>query len=936
MHKKIFLLTKNVFMHKVKCLLVSAIVIVIHWTRASGHDKVEYINISLDEKVYNLIRTPGMKKEIHGYTRVKIRCGFLYRSIPTGNFKQISEEAELYSKMILLEKGTGYIDFQMPDKAWETVDYGFVAFPSHIKCFSEYGEDSTKNPSIFLSSMLTVDGFRPKLIANFIEHYLALGVVSKNMLFTVQITGDTKFEHLEYLMSILERYEVYFDIFFGKWSSEALMYHQAHKLLHCTTERDWILVADSDEFHEYPNHNVTSFLSRMDTHGYNVVNGIFLDRVSSTGSLLELKDDENIFKKFELGCRFHRLFHLGTPKKVMAFRGYLRINRGHHRLALCWFWVRRNYLHLTPWAECPPQKHIAIKPFEKRLNVHHFKWMKGQYSATLHKANVWKGTPVENSYRTVLKHLDRCGGICISNPKLKCRNKSVRTRGSSNRKEKSCRESTLYKLLHEGRYYVARDDGRKVDLHDDVEFDSPVLEFEEASRKQLTDQGQCKSAPASTSRSDKKWQRKDDEEEKFDTIQGSNGRICGRIVNGSVLKSLDTSFCKRLRFDEKLIYLHFQKTAGTSVESGLARFVKELNSVCKLHRIFARPSGSHYRKSHFTEAEQRADILAGHGYWGCHSKINISSTYVYAGFFRDPVKRALSHHLRSSCKQEKGCNMKKFGLLHAQNYFYNRLVYSGGLVDAGRYGETLQSKVPREIIERNKDGNLLNLAFQRIDEMKFVGIVEEFDQSMFLFGRFLSRHFGIPEDTQVSLVYCRSKNSYKNLYEGKLRPGSLDKMFKVDKHIFDIAKKKFDGQMHRISSGGSGYMNVVFQFKVGDNRKGTGLGFSLGTGVGREEDGPSVSVSAKRITAGFSTSVDPALAGHRGDVILGSGFKILYVLSDILNVDDYITQKCLNVTQEITWTPRKPTSYIINIFKIEDKFLPELKFLHEDSERNHL
>jgi len=98
------------------------------------------------------------------------------------------------------------------------------------------------------------------------------------------------------------------------------------------------------------------------------------------------------------------------------------------------------------------------------------------------------------------------------------------------------------------------------------------------------------------------------------------------FVSCNILEPLDTSFCERLRFEKKLIYLHFQKTAGTSVESGLSRFIMELNSICGFERIFARPSGSNYRKNHFTIATQRADILAGHGYWGCHNKINISST----------------------------------------------------------------------------------------------------------------------------------------------------------------------------------------------------------------------------------------------------------------------------------------------------------------------
>lgn len=381
-------------------------------------EKVESEKVEVEREVYNLIRTPSMSNKIHGYTKVKIGRSFLYRSVPKKKSVQTSEEAESYLKKVLREKGTGYIDFQMPDKAWETVDYGYVSFPTQIQCGFFREHKPSKN--IFLSSMLTVRGFRPRLLANFIEHYLAIGVLSQNMLFTVQITQDTKLERLGNLMTFLRSKDVYFDIFLGKWSSEALMYHQAHKLLHCTTKEDWILVADSDEFHEYPDHNVTSFLLGIDTHGYNLVNGIFLDRVSSTGALLELHEGENIFKKFELGCRFHQVFHLGTPKKVMAFKGYLRINRGHHRLALCWFWVRRNYLHLTPWTSCPPQEQVKIKPFEKRLNVHHFKWMKGQYDATLHKANVWKGTAVENSYRSVLRHLEKCGGICISNSKLKC------------------------------------------------------------------------------------------------------------------------------------------------------------------------------------------------------------------------------------------------------------------------------------------------------------------------------------------------------------------------------------------------------------------------------------------------------------------------------------------------------------------------------------
>ena len=203
------------------------------------------------------------------------------------------------------------------------------------------------------------------------------------------------------------------------------MYHQAHKLLYCTTSQDWIIVADSDEFHEYPGKDVANFFRELDFNGVNVVNGLFLDRVSTDGLLKELVDDVHIFNQFELGCQLHRIFSLGTPKKVMAFKGSLRINRGHHRLALCWFWNRRNYLDLTPWKTCPPKNSVEIKPYPKRLKVHHFKWMRGQYEATQLKAEVWRGTTVGKFYDKTLDHLDQCSGICIKSSEVKCTKQKI-------------------------------------------------------------------------------------------------------------------------------------------------------------------------------------------------------------------------------------------------------------------------------------------------------------------------------------------------------------------------------------------------------------------------------------------------------------------------------------------------------------------------------
>ena len=257
------------------------------------------------------------------------------------------------------------------------------------------------------------------------------------------------------------------------------------------------------------------------------------------------------------------------------------------------------------------------------------------------------------------------------------------------------------------------------------------------------------------------------------------------------------NICKKMNFEEKLIYVHFQKTAGTSVESGLKLFVHELNSICSTQKIFERPSGSAYRKNLFTKSEKMADIVAGHGYWGCHNKLNSSANYAYSAFFRDPLKRALSHHARSSCKTQKKCSITKFAHLHARNYYYNRLVYPDGLVGGGKYGEKLQGTVSTSVLRRNRLGLLLDTARRNIDEMKFIGIVEEFDASMFLFGKYLSRFYGIASSVEVNLHYCTSPNSFKSTYEiyKDSIKGQLTNLFRVDSVIFEYATKKFHDQV---------------------------------------------------------------------------------------------------------------------------------------------
>ena len=132
----------------------------------------------------------------------------LYQSLSPTRDIQLSASAESHAVEIMKEIGSGFIDFQMPDKGWQVTDFGYVSFPSKINC-----KPDKRASSIYLSTMLAAIGFRPKLIEYFVEHYSELGIANTNMLFTIQIDEDVSYDVLFRIVSILKAKGVYFDVY---------------------------------------------------------------------------------------------------------------------------------------------------------------------------------------------------------------------------------------------------------------------------------------------------------------------------------------------------------------------------------------------------------------------------------------------------------------------------------------------------------------------------------------------------------------------------------------------------------------------------------------------------------------------------------------------------------------------------------------------------
>ena len=110
--------------------------------------------------------------------------------------------------------------------------------------------------------------------------------------------------------------------------------------------------------------------------------------------------------------------------------------------------------------------------------------------------------------------------------------------------------------------------------------------------------------------------------------------------------------------------------------------------------------------------------------------------------------------------------------------------------------------------------------------------------------------------------------------------------------------------------------------------------FKMGFDAAHAESGPAFSTSQSDatgwdLTATMSrvirTSMDISTPGRAGDVILGGGIEITYMMSDIVDIKDGTT--CVYDYQEVTWLPRHPTSYVFGVHAIESQVIPNLRYL---------
>ena len=170
----------------------------------------------------------------------------------------------------------------------------------------------------------------------------------------------------------------------------------------------WHLLADADEFQQYPA-PLAEVITQADKSGHRVVGGLMLDRVAASGRLTGWRPEGGLDLAYPLGGHLtHRLLH-GDPRKIVLARHDVAVASGNHRAS-------------------------GHRPDADRIcAVHHFKWRAGVLDDLRRRvqhfsSGTWEErTPaVRDEAGRLLAHVGRHGGVInISDPRFAFRRVSL-------------------------------------------------------------------------------------------------------------------------------------------------------------------------------------------------------------------------------------------------------------------------------------------------------------------------------------------------------------------------------------------------------------------------------------------------------------------------------------------------------------------------------
>ncbi|MAF24912.1 hypothetical protein CL634_04985 [bacterium] len=204
------------------------------------------------------------------------------------------------------------------------------------------------------------------LLVHFIKHYRRLGIIDIAIILQSSIDGP----HLSEAIAICYDHGIEpYELWIGEYTSQE-MYERRMGAIQ-DLNPDWVIHADIDEFHEYP----SSIMRLITSKKYNAIQGVFVDRVSSDGSIIHIDSEKDIQEQFPIKCNFMKKWYYGqySPPtgtvKMMAYRPHLNVSRGGHAVDGGGVIYSMGY-DLSACLDIKTSERKRSTPYK----IHHFKW----------------------------------------------------------------------------------------------------------------------------------------------------------------------------------------------------------------------------------------------------------------------------------------------------------------------------------------------------------------------------------------------------------------------------------------------------------------------------------------------------------------------------------------------------------------------------------
>jgi len=283
-----------------------------------------------------------------------------------------------------------------------------------------------RSKTVVLTGVRANEANAATLLEAFLTHYLDFGKIPAENVFVVVHErlggGESHFKTLE---ACMRRRGVTYDVYVGSTllHSELSSYWQ-RQLAGAVDEEDWVILADLDEHLFVPSkaelgsekYSIPLFLAEADALGFELVNGVWIDRISSDGSLSP-KDEGSLHKTFPRKCRVGPECDVRRSPPKTNGDGKLLPREGMviaHKLKFDISDVRA--LHDFAYDDLVPATRLSIHQdniFPVPISVQHYQWHEGteeQLSETAASYEMCGMTAAHDALSSLLSSLKQSRG----------------------------------------------------------------------------------------------------------------------------------------------------------------------------------------------------------------------------------------------------------------------------------------------------------------------------------------------------------------------------------------------------------------------------------------------------------------------------------------------------------------------------------------------